>query len=256
MGLQDQVQQHEPGASGVMWVQPSTECQFLWKLLFGITFHILLQMVLHFGYSAKTVTAETTFLYGDLEEEIYMECPQGKSNIKKDKCIILNKWIYGLVQSARQYYKKAVKILKNLGFVGGNVDPCLYAKKSAKGIVYIALYIDDNLMIGNMMAIDDAILALNSNGLVLKIVEELQDYLPCEIKFSDDKKRAWLGQLHLIKIGKEIWQVHAGKFGVTRLQVCLNFLTMRPMINSEKISAKDQQEYWSFVGMLLYLVKH
>ena len=70
-------------------------------------------MVLHFGYSAKIVDKETAFLYRDLEEEIYIECSQGISNVKKDKCIILNKCIYGLVQAARQYYKKAVKVLKN-----------------------------------------------------------------------------------------------------------------------------------------------
>ena len=96
----------------------------------------------------------TAFLYGELEEEIYMECPQVMSDIGKDHCIILNKYIYSLVQEVRQYYKKAVKILKNLEFIGGNVDPCLYIKKSAKGVVYKALYIDDNLMVGNIRAID------------------------------------------------------------------------------------------------------
>ena len=39
-------------------------------------------MVLHFGYLAKIVDVETAFLYRDLEEEIYMECPQGMSDIK------------------------------------------------------------------------------------------------------------------------------------------------------------------------------
>ena len=76
-------------------------------------------MVLHFGYLAKIVDIETTFLYGDLKEEIYMECPQGMSNVKKDDCIILNKCIYGLVQATWQYFKKAVENLKSSGFVGG-----------------------------------------------------------------------------------------------------------------------------------------
>ena len=66
-------------------------------------------MALHFGYSAKIVDVETAFLYGDLEEEIYMECPQAMSDVTKDDCIILNKCIYGLVQVACQYYKKAVE---------------------------------------------------------------------------------------------------------------------------------------------------
>ena len=43
-----------------------------------------------------------------------------------------------------------------------------------------------------MTAIDDAIEALKNKGLVLKIVEGLQDYLSCKIKFSKDRKRAWL----------------------------------------------------------------
>ena len=49
---------------------------------------------------------ETACLYGNLEEEIYVECLQGMSNMWKDNCIILNKCIYGLAQA--NYYKKAV----------------------------------------------------------------------------------------------------------------------------------------------------
>ena len=82
-------------------------------------------------------------------------------------------------------------------------------QKSAKAIVYIALYIDDNLMAGNTEAIDDAITVLKKKGLVLKAVEVLQHYLSCKIKFSMDKKRAWLRQPHLIKnFGQEIWPMH------------------------------------------------
>ena len=137
-----------------------------------IIFHILVLMVLHFGYSAKIADIETAFLYGDLEEEIYMECPQGMADVKKDDCIILNKCIYGLVKAACQYYKKAVEILKSSG-VGGSINPCLYVKKSTKGIIYVAFYVDNNLMIGDCAAIDDVILALKNEGLLLKIVEGL-----------------------------------------------------------------------------------
>ena len=125
-----------------------------------------------------------------------MECQRGIADVKKDNCIILKTCIYGLVQGAWQYYKKAVEILQNSGFEGGNINPCLYVNRSAKGIVYVALYVDDNLMIGEKPTIDDAILALKNKGLVLKIVKGLQDYLSCEIKISDDRTRAWLGQPH------------------------------------------------------------
>ena len=50
-----------------------------------------------------------------------------------------------------------------------------------------------------MESIEDTILELKGEGLVIKIVEGLQNYLSCEMKLSDDKKRTWLGQPHLIK---------------------------------------------------------
>ena len=126
----------------------------------------------------------------DLGKEIYMECSQGMSNIEKNDCIILNKSIYRLVPAMRPYCKKAVKIVKNLGIIGGSVNLCLYVKKSAKCVVYIVLYIDDNLMVRDMVAIDDVISALKNNQLALKVMEGLQDYLSCKIKFLEDKKRA------------------------------------------------------------------
>ena len=96
--------------------------------------------------------------------------------------------------------------MKSFGFIGGSIDPCLYVKKSVKGIVYIALYIYDNLMVGDIAMIDDAVEALKSKGLVLKILEGLQNYLSCEIKFSNNKKCAWLGWPHLIKNLEKSWR--------------------------------------------------
>ena len=46
-----------------------------------------------------------------------------------------------------------------------------------KDIVYLALYADNNLMIGDMATIDNAIEPLKNKALVLKTVEVPQDYL-------------------------------------------------------------------------------
>ena len=64
--------------------------------------------MIHFGFLAKVVDVKTVFLYGYLEEEIYIECPPGMRNITKYDCIIFEKSIFSLVQAARQYNKKAI----------------------------------------------------------------------------------------------------------------------------------------------------
>ena len=50
---------------------------------------------------------------------------------------------------------KTIRILKNVGFIGGNVNPCLYVKESVKGIVYVALYVDYNLIVEDVEVIDN-----------------------------------------------------------------------------------------------------
>jgi hypothetical protein len=55
---------------------------------------------------------------------LYMEIPKGME-ASVDECLILNKIMYGLVQSAREFYNKLVSALKDCGFQGSLVDPCL-----------------------------------------------------------------------------------------------------------------------------------
>ena len=79
--------------------------------------------------SGKITGVKTAFLQGDLEEDIFIECPKEMDTESDSKILILDKCIYGLVQSARQYHKKAVVILKEIGFEGGEVGPCLYVRE-------------------------------------------------------------------------------------------------------------------------------
>ena len=76
---------------------------------------------------------ETVLLYGDPEEGVYMDCPEGMVDIKEDEALLLQSTIdcralYS--QSAMQYYKKATSILKDLGLTGGTVDPCLFYRET------------------------------------------------------------------------------------------------------------------------------
>jgi hypothetical protein len=59
---------------------------------------------------------EMAFLHGVLEEgeEIYMDCPKGMVH-QEDECLLLEKMIYGLVQSARAHYKKFMAFLLEEG---------------------------------------------------------------------------------------------------------------------------------------------
>ena len=71
-----------------------------------IMFIVLLMMIINFSFSAKVVDVEPAFLYGELEEKTYLECSSSLKDVRKYDCIILEKYIYSLVQVVRQDIKK------------------------------------------------------------------------------------------------------------------------------------------------------
>jgi len=63
-----------------------------------VTFRIMLIAKMMWKLESHQFDVETAFLLGDLEEEIYMECPPGMEAMY-DECLLLLKCIYGLVQA-------------------------------------------------------------------------------------------------------------------------------------------------------------
>ena len=93
----------------------------------------------------------TAFLYGDLEEEIYMEIPAGfKTPENEGHVCKLLKSLYGLKQAPRQWYAKIHKFLVDeLHFKCSKNDPCLYVRHTSASLLIISLYVDDLLIAGS-----------------------------------------------------------------------------------------------------------
>jgi hypothetical protein len=109
----------------------------------------MLIVKLIWNLEASIVDIETAFLHGELQEEIYMNIPEGMSYDSK-RCLLLTKTIYGLVQSAREFYKELMSTLESIGFKGNKSDPCLLSKLTQDGVIMIGTYVDDCLVIGNV----------------------------------------------------------------------------------------------------------
>jgi len=163
----------------------------------NVTWHILLVAMIVWKLDAIIVDVEMAFLHRDLEEEVYMNLPNGMEG-SDDECLLLLKALYGLVQGACQWWKKFIGILKNIEFKGGFANPCLMIKHLNDGTVFASIYIDDNFCVGNTKALKTFVEDLKKQGLTVKVSEKLTDYLSCLIKFSQDRKSTWVGQPHLI----------------------------------------------------------
>ena len=78
-----------------------------------VTFRVVVARMIIKNMKGKVVDIDNAFLNGDLEHEINMNIPEGydeviNPGVDKEDNLILQKAIYGLVQAARQFWKKIV----------------------------------------------------------------------------------------------------------------------------------------------------
>ncbi|KAL7577258.1 hypothetical protein ACA910_003579 [Epithemia clementina (nom. ined.)] len=226
-----------------------------------VTFRIVLTRKLVEKLAALSIDVETAFLYGELEEEIYMTVPDGYAEVTEEEidgavyCCALLKSIYGLVQAARQFWKKFVSELKKLGFKASEADPCLLFRRDEKGICILIMYVDDMLSVGNRASLESLKESL-AEIFNIKTEVDLADYLGCKFIISDDGERGWLRQPHITdglekKFGEKVKDTFFGKTPGTPGSV-----VVRPKDKEDCISEEEQQEFRSGVGTLLYLTKH
>ena len=133
-----------------------------------VTFRVVVSRMIIENMKGKVVDIDNAFLNGDLEHVIYMKIPEGYDEVinpraDKEDCLILLKAIYGLVQAARQFWKKIEDKMQEGGFKLSEADPCMLYEEDKKGVCIIIIYIDDMLIIGKEKAIDDAVKVLHGH---------------------------------------------------------------------------------------------
>jgi hypothetical protein len=100
------------------------------------------------GWKLHQMDVKTTFLNGEIGEEIYIEQPDGFVIHEESHVCRLNKALYGLKQAPRAWHARIDGHLMSLGFNKSVVDPSLYYKTVNGEALILVLYVDDLFLIG------------------------------------------------------------------------------------------------------------
>lgn len=133
-----------------------------------------------------TFDVKTAFLHGDLQETLFMFQPEGFNDGSGRVCR-LNKSIYGLKQSPKNWGLKFSSYLKSIGFVDTDDDPCVYYNKN----MIIALHVDDGLIAGE------------SRAEILDILKKLNEEFEITYDTAPDNCLSYLG-MKIEKLENEI----------------------------------------------------
>ena len=144
----------------------------------------------------EQLDVKTAFLHGDLEEEIYMEQPEGFKVPGNENLVChLTKSLYGLKQALRQWYKKFDAFMAAYDFKRKKSDHCVFIKRYASGdFLILLLYVDDMLIVGQDRIKIVALKKDLSKSLAMKDLGSAKQILGMRITRDRTKRLLWLSQ--------------------------------------------------------------
>ena len=109
----------------------------------------IMSLAASMGWSLHQMDVKTTFLNGSIEEEVYIEQPQGFEVHSRDTHVCrLKKSSYGLKQDPSARYARIDIYLMRLGLSKSHADPNLYYKVVNNAPMILLLYVNDLFLTG------------------------------------------------------------------------------------------------------------
>lgn len=192
---------------------------------------------------------KTAFLNGELQEEIYMDIPEGVVSSNKNQVCKLNKSLYGLKQASRQWNIKFDYFLKNFNFEPSSADPCVYKGIINNTLIFLGLYVDDGIILAETKeALDTVIHELNSSFDIT--VCNSNYFVGFHIERNRIQGTTFINQkAYIQRILIRFGMIDARSVGVP-----LDVNTVASVMN-EKGEIEDKIPYREAIGSLMFLSK-
>lgn len=113
---------------------------------------VLMQKAAQENLILHQMDVKTAYLHAPIDREIYMEQPEGYERRSKtgEKLICkLQKSLYGLKQSGRNWNAMLHSFLCTNGFTQNPADHCVYTKEKGNEKVILLVWVDDLIIAAN-----------------------------------------------------------------------------------------------------------
>ncbi|KAL4324612.1 hypothetical protein GQ457_11G008400 [Hibiscus cannabinus] len=147
------------------------------------TFKVLLALAAMHNWHLLQLDVNNAFLNGILDEEVYMQLPQGYKTNSSDSNMVckLHKSIYGLRQASRQWFHTFSKVVLQYGFVQSPSEHSLFVKGAGDDLVVLLVYVDDIVLAGKILELLKDVQSFLQKNFKLKELGSLKYFLGFEI---------------------------------------------------------------------------
>jgi hypothetical protein len=214
---------------------------------------ILLAIAAYFDYEIWQMDVKTAFLNGNLSEDVYMTQPEGFVNPKNaGKICKLQKSIYGLKQASRSWNLRFDEVIKGFGFIKNEEEPCVYKRTSGSALVFLVLYVDDILLIGNNIPMLDAVKSSLKKSFSMKDLGEAAYILGIKIYRDRSKRLIGLSQSTYIDKVLNRFNMQDSKKGFLPMSHGITLSKNQCPKTSDELERMSAIPYASAIGSIMY----
>jgi hypothetical protein len=214
------------------------------------TVRLILSMAALENWTVSGLDVRNTFLYGKLDEEIYMEQPEGfRVQGSEHQVILLKRALYGLKQAGLAWWRTLRDSMMMLGFKGLVSDAGLFIVRRGKDFVIAVIYVDDALFCGP------------NRSMVLKLKQEFMQKWECRdlgdvteflrMSIIKESSKVKIDQCAYLETVLERCGMQNCKTAATPLPA--GYMP-EPVSQDTTINPELRSRYQTVIGSLLYLM--
>ncbi|GJS99847.1 putative ribonuclease H-like domain-containing protein [Tanacetum coccineum] len=198
------------------------------------------------GFVVYQMDVKSAFLYGSIDEEVYVSQPLGFVDPDHPKKVYkVVKALYGLHQAPRAWYATLSTFLEKHGYKRGTIDKTLFIKRDKKDIMLVQVYVDDIIFGSTKKSWCDEFEALMKSRFQMSSMGELTFFLGLQVK--QNKAGIFISQdKYVAEILKKFDLVNV-KTAITPME------TKVALTKDEEAVDVDVHLYRSMIGSLMYL---
>ncbi|GJX12802.1 putative ribonuclease H-like domain-containing protein [Tanacetum coccineum] len=207
---------------------------------------IFLAYASYMGFMVYQMDVKSAFLYGQIEEEVYVCQPPGfEDPDHPDKVYKVVKALYGLHQAPRAWYDTLATYLLSNGFQRGKIDQTLFIKRQKGHILLVQIYVDDIIFGSTKKELCDEFEKLMKDKFQMSSMGELTFFLGLQVQ--QKKKGIFISQ---DKYVHEILR----KFNYSDVKSASTPTDLeKPLVQDGDAADVDEHLYRSMIGSLMYL---
>ncbi|GJY55369.1 ribonuclease H-like domain-containing protein [Tanacetum coccineum] len=207
---------------------------------------IFLAFASYMGFIVYQMDVKSSFLYGKIDEEVYVPQPLGFIDPKYPKKVYkVVKALYGLHQAPRAWYATLSTFLLKNGYRRGTIGNTLFIKKDKNNIMLVQVYVNDIIFASTKKSWCDEFEVLMKSRFQMSSMGELTFFLRLQVKQKEDGI--------FISQDKYVAEI-LKKFDFTSVKTAITPIeTQKPLVKDEKASDVDVHLYRSMIDTLMYL---